>query len=77
MTERPSAKGLSCGRSKYFRSFQLPWVPREGLHVEFDIETFGSEEAFLHRNEIVEPMPFGATATLIAIRRLPEFLMLL
>src|SRR4029078_9633854 len=27
----------------------------KGLHIEFDIEAFGSEKAFLHCNEIVEP----------------------
>ena len=36
----------------------------EGLDVPFDLDAFVGEEAFLLGDEVVEPMPLGATRTL-------------
>ena len=71
MTERPSANGASCGRSKYFKSFQLPCVPRKVFMSNSTSRPSAAKKPSCIATKSFSPMPFGATATLIAIGRLP------
>src|SRR5215831_1030679 len=70
MTERPSEKGVSCGRSKYFKSFQLFWVPRKIFISNSTSRPSSANKPSCIATKSFNPMPFGATETLIVIERL-------
>src|SRR5215471_5373222 len=70
MTERPSEKGVSCGRSKYFKSFQLFWVPRKIFISNSTSRPSSANKPSCIATKSFNPMPFGATETLIVIEHL-------
>src|SRR5215467_10257561 len=70
MTECPCEKGLSCGRSKYFKPFQLLCVPRKMLISNSTSRPSSANKPSCMATKSFNPMPFGATETLIAMKRL-------
>src|ERR1051325_1481112 len=72
MTERPSEYGRSCGRSKYFRSFQLLCVPRKVFMSNSTSSPSAANSPSCIATKSFRPMPFGATVTWIAIGNLPS-----
>src|SRR5215470_12245619 len=70
MTERPSEKGVSCGRSKYLKPLQLLWVPRKMFKSNSTARPSSANKPSCIATKSFNPMPFGATETLIVMKRL-------